>query len=77
MVKGEKKVRPDSLTQIHTINLAKRTHKATFKKMAPRAIKAIKAFASKAMGTKDVRIDAALNKHLWANGVIAIPRKGR
>ena len=27
--------------------------------------------------TKDVRIDAALNKHLWANGVIAIPRKGR
>jgi hypothetical protein len=35
---------------------------SAFKKRAPRAIKRIKEFAAKEMGTKDVRIDVALNK---------------
>jgi len=46
--------------------LAKLLHKSTFKKRAPRAVRAIKAFAEKAMGTKDVRIDVKLNKAIWA-----------
>ena len=40
-----------------------------FKKRAPRAIKAVRQFAEKMMGTPDVRIDTRLNKHLWSKGV--------
>lgn len=39
------------------------------RKRTPHAVKAVKAFAEKAMGTKDVRLDPALNKSLWARGV--------
>jgi hypothetical protein len=35
---------------------------SAYKKRAPRAIKAIKKFASKEMGTKDVRVDVGLNE---------------
>ena len=60
-----------------TVNLHKRCHKISFKKKAPRAIKEIVAFASKTMGTKDVRIDTALNKFVWSNGIRNIPRRVR
>ena len=40
-----------------------------FKRRAPRAIKAIREFAHKMMGTPDVRIDTRLNKHMWSKGV--------
>lgn len=40
-----------------------------FKKRAPWAVKAIKQFATKHMGTKDVRLDPQLNKKIWENGV--------
>merc|ERR1712037_68306 len=60
---------PDLVSRDYTIHLAKRVHKITFKKKAPRAIKEIKKFAFKAMGTKDVRIDAKLNKYIWSQGI--------
>lgn len=40
-----------------------------FKKRAPRAIKEIRKFAEKMMGTPDVRVDTRLNKHIWSQGV--------
>lgn len=40
-----------------------------FKKRAPRAIKEIRKFAEKMMGTPDVRVDIRLNKHLWSQGI--------
>jgi len=40
-----------------------------FKKRAPRAIKEIRKFAEKMMGTTDVRIDTRLNKHMWSQGI--------
>lgn len=40
-----------------------------FKKRAPRAIKEIRRFAEKMMGTADVRIDTRLNKHMWSQGI--------
>ena len=40
-----------------------------FKKRAPRAIKEIRKFAEKMMGTPDVRIDTRLNKHMWSQGI--------
>lgn len=67
----------DLVTREHTIHLAKLLHRVTFKKKAPRAIRAIKKFASKAMGTADVRIDTKLNKALWATGVRHTPRRIR
>mmetsp|Transcript_9978 Transcript_9978/g.12970 ORF Transcript_9978/g.12970 Transcript_9978/m.12970 type:complete len:109 (-) Transcript_9978:56-382(-) len=67
----------DLVSRDYTIHLGKRVHRVTFKKKAPRAIKEIRAFASKAMGTKDVRIDAKLNKHVWATGIRSVPKRVR
>ncbi|KAG2611040.1 hypothetical protein PVAP13_4KG144100 [Panicum virgatum] len=63
---AEKKQRPggarkdEVVTREYTINLHKRLHGCTFKKKAPNAIKEIRKFAQKAMGTTDVRIDEEL-----------------
>lgn len=50
---------------------------STFKKKAPTAIKEIRKFAQKAMGTKDVRVDVKLNKHIWSRGIRSVPRRIR
>jgi len=42
-----------------------------------RAIKEVKKFAEKQMGTSDVRIDTRLNKHLWSHGVRNVPFRVR
>jgi large subunit ribosomal protein L31e len=52
-------------------------HGATFKKKAPKAIKEIKDFATKAMGTTDVRLDPELNKKVWEQGVKGVPYRLR
>ena len=57
------------VTREYTINLHKRIHGVGFKRRAPRAVKEIKKFAEKMMGTPDVRIDTRLNKHVWHKGV--------
>merc|ERR1711930_43008 len=57
------------VTREYTINLHKRLHGIGFKYRAPRAIKEIKKFALKQMGTDDVRIDTRLNKHVWNQGL--------
>jgi len=80
MVKGgaEKAMgKSDLVTREHTIHLAKYLHRETFKKKAPKAVRAIKKFAQKAMGTDDVRIDTKLNKAVWATGVRKIPTRIR
>ncbi|KAL2199065.1 ribosomal protein L31e-domain-containing protein [Corynascus similis CBS 632.67] len=59
----------DVVAREYTIHMHKRLHGVTFKKRAPRAIKEIKAFAAKAMGTSDVRLDPQLNKKVWEQGV--------
>ncbi|GFH59294.1 large subunit ribosomal protein L31e [Chaetoceros tenuissimus] len=69
--------KPDLVSRDYTIHLAKYTHRITFKKKAPRAIKEIKKFAQKAMGTKDIRIDAKLNKFIWSRGVKNVPNRVR
>lgn len=69
-VRAEKKTRAaDVITREYTINLHKRLHGLQFKRRAPRAIREIKKFAQKTMGTEDVRIDVNLNKAIWANGI--------
>jgi large subunit ribosomal protein L31e len=73
----ERKSKPDLVSRDYTIHLAKYVHRVTFKKKAPRAIKEIKKFAEKAMGTKDVRIDAKLNKYVWSRGVRNVPTRVR
>lgn len=44
-------------------------HNSGFKRRAPRAIKEIKKFAEKMMGTPDIRVDTNLNKHVWSKGI--------
>merc|ERR1712061_542959 len=65
------------ITREYTIHLHKRLHGIGFKYRAPRAIKEIKKFAEKQMGTKDVRIDTRLNKHIWSQGVRSVPTRIR
>ncbi|KAL9097229.1 MAG: hypothetical protein Q9165_000656 [Trypethelium subeluteriae] len=63
----------DVIAREYTIHLHKRIHGATFKKRAPKAVKEIRAFAQKAMGTKDVRLDPQLNKKVWEDGIKGVP----
>ncbi|KAJ3184479.1 60S ribosomal protein L31 [Gaertneriomyces sp. JEL0708] len=65
------------VTREYTIHLHKHVHGKTFKKRAPTAVKAIRAFAVKAMGTSDVRVDPSLNKAIWERGIKAVPHRIR
>ena len=75
MVKGAPK--PDLVTRDYTIQLSKVIHKIQFKRRAPRAVKEIKKFAQKAMGTSDVRIDSELNRFVWKAGIKNVPTRVR
>merc|ERR1712048_1400959 len=63
------------VTREYTINLHKRIHGQGRKFRAAKAVKAIKKFALKEMGTQDVRIDAELNKQIWLK-VLLTSQKG-
>ncbi|XP_022103062.1 60S ribosomal protein L31-like [Acanthaster planci] len=65
------------VTREYTVHLHKRIHGVSFKKRAPRAIKEIRKFAMKMMGTEDVRVDTRLNKHIWSRGVRSVPFRVR
>lgn len=73
----KKDVTNEIVTREYTINLHKRIHGTGFKKRAPKAIKEIKKFAEKQMGTPDVRIDTRLNKQIWSQGVRHVPFRVR
>merc|ERR1712088_220109 len=62
----------DVISREYTINLHKRIHGIGNKHRAPRAMAEIRKFATKAMGTKDVRIDSRLNKAVWEHGVCQV-----
>ncbi|KAL9640334.1 MAG: hypothetical protein Q9164_000337 [Protoblastenia rupestris] len=79
----------DVVAREYTIHLHKRVrtnynkeyhrpvHGVAFKKRAPRAIKEIREFAVKAMGTRDVRLDPQLNKKVWEAGIKGVPYRLR
>merc|ERR1711997_711036 len=75
--KKSKSTMMEVVTREYTINLHKRLHGIGYKYRAPRAIKEVKKFAEKQMGTTDVRIDTRLNKHLWSQGVKNVPFRVR
>ncbi|XP_062071172.1 large ribosomal subunit protein eL31-like [Lepus europaeus] len=78
---GEKKKGRSAINEVvtreYTINIHKRIHGVGFKKRAPRALKEIRKFAMKEMGTPDVRIDTRLNKPVWAKGISNVPYRIR
>ncbi|XP_050103389.1 60S ribosomal protein L31-like [Malus sylvestris] len=74
---GGKGRKEEVVTREYTINVHKRLHGCTFKKKAPNAIKEIRKFAQKSMGTTDVRVDVKLNKHIWSRGIRSVPRRIR
>lgn len=65
------------VTREYTIHLSRRVHGVQFKRRAPKAIKVVREFAHKEMGTSDVRLDPYLNKALWARGIEGIPKRIR
>ncbi|XVF33749.1 hypothetical protein REPUB_Repub17cG0195400 [Reevesia pubescens] len=75
--KASKGRKEEVVTREYTVNLHKRLHGCTFKKKAPNAIKEIRKFSQKAMGTTDVRVDVKLNKHIWSRGIRSVPRRVR
>ncbi|CAM6036211.1 unnamed protein product [Sphagnum compactum] len=77
MVDKGKSRKDEVVTREYTIHLHKRLHGCTFKKKAPKAIKEIRKFAQKTMGTSDVRLDVKLNKHIWSRGVRNVPTRVR
>merc|ERR1711908_245115 len=77
MSKKAKSVRTDCVTREYTVNLHKGLHSSTFKKRAPRAIRAIRKFAASMMGTEDVRVHPQLNKAVWSKGVKNVPHRIR
>ncbi|CAK9818857.1 60S ribosomal protein L31 [Anthophora quadrimaculata] len=81
MAKSTEKRRKSAINEVvtreYTVNLHKRLHGIGFKKRAPRAIKEIRKFAEKQMGTPDVRIDTRLNKQLWSKGIRNVPFRVR
>ncbi|XP_054367131.1 large ribosomal subunit protein eL31-like [Mirounga angustirostris] len=78
---GEKKKGRSAIHEVvireYTINIHKRIHGVGFQKRAPRALKEIRKFATKEMGTPDVRIDTRLNKAVWAKGIRNVPYRIR
>ena len=79
MAKGGKKAAKtqEVVTREYTVHLRKLLHGIGFKKRAPRAVKEVKDFAKKMMGTEDVRVDTKLNKFLWSQGIKAVPGRVR
>ncbi|KAH7420600.1 hypothetical protein KP509_13G014100 [Ceratopteris richardii] len=77
MVEKSKSRKDEVVCREYTVNLHKRLHGCTFKKRAPKAIKEIRKFAQKMMGTSDVRLDVKLNKHLWSRGIRNVPKRVR
>merc|ERR1711955_127105 len=73
----KKAVANEVITKECTIHMHKRIHGIGFKKRAPRAIKEIRKFAEKMMGTPDVRVDTRLNKHMWSKGIRNVPYRVR
>merc|ERR1712146_592696 len=76
-MKRPAKDKTSAKSRIVTIHLQKKIRKIQFKKRAPRAIREIRKYASKQMGTSDVRIDSDLNKHLWSRGITRVPGRVR
>lgn len=78
MVKKESRsAQPDIITREATIHLHKYIHGQSFKDRAPRAVKTIRAFATRMMKTKDVRLEPRLNKAVWAKGIRNVPHRIR
>merc|ERR1711912_30835 len=75
--KAGKSVRQECVTREYTVNLHKRLHSSTFKKRAPRAVRAIRKFAQQMMGTEDDRVHPQLNKAVWGKGVKNVPHRIR
>ncbi|ELV11692.1 60S ribosomal protein L31 [Tupaia chinensis] len=73
---GEKKKGRSAINEVVTREytlIHKRIHGVGFKKPAPQALKEIRKFAMKEMGTPDVRIDTRFNKAVWAKGIRNVP----
>ncbi|XP_064482036.1 large ribosomal subunit protein eL31-like [Ornithodoros turicata] len=75
--KRAKSTLSEVVTREYTIHLHKRLHGVGFKRKAPRAIKEIRKFAEKQMGTSDVRVDTRLNKFIWSKGIRNVPFRVR
>ncbi|GAA5983865.1 hypothetical protein JCM11641_006401 [Rhodosporidiobolus odoratus] len=77
---GEKKQRSaltDVVAREYTIHLHTRVHGQGFKHRAPSAVKAVRIFAQKHMGTKKVLLEPSVNAAIWGKGIKNVPHRLR
>ncbi|GAA5929925.1 hypothetical protein JCM21900_002133 [Sporobolomyces salmonicolor] len=67
----------DVVAREYTIHLHTKVHGQGFKHRAPTAVKAVKAFAQKTMGTKKVVLEPSLNSAIWGKGIKNVPHRIR
>lgn len=60
-----------------TFNLRRTLRGTRLHSRAARAMREIKKYVRKTMGTSDVRLDPGLNKAVWSNGIRSVPPKVR
>lgn len=60
-----------------TFNLRHAVKGTRLHSKAARAMREIKKFVRRSMGTTDVRLDPQLNKAVWSNGIRSVPPKIR
>ncbi|KAL0628945.1 60S ribosomal protein L31 [Plecturocebus cupreus] len=73
---GEQKKDRSAITEMNTSTFTS-TAWSGLQDACPRALKEIRKFAMKEMGTPDVCIDTRLNKAVWAKGIQNVPYRIR
>ncbi|BGO94556.1 hypothetical protein NBRC10512_005018 [Rhodotorula toruloides] len=67
----------DVVAREYTIHLHTKVHGKGFKHRAPSAVKAVRTFAQKAMGTKKVLLEPSVNAAIWDKGIKNVPHRLR
>ncbi|GAA5902193.1 hypothetical protein JCM8208_002501 [Rhodotorula glutinis] len=67
----------DVVAREYTIHLHTKVHGEGFKHRAPSAVKAVRIFAQKAMGTKKVLLEPSVNEAIWGKGIKNVPHRLR
>ncbi|BGP33449.1 60S ribosomal protein L31B [Rhodotorula toruloides] len=67
----------DVVAREYTIHLHTKVHGKGFKHRAPSAVKAVRTFAQKAMGTKKVLLEPSVNAAIWGKGIKNVPHRLR
>ncbi|MEN2495802.1 MAG: 60S ribosomal protein L31 [Marteilia pararefringens] len=67
----------EPITKLMTVHISPMVHNSSRKRRARYAVKYLRGFLSKQMGTADVKIDSSLNNAVWEKGIHNAPTRLR